>query len=71
VLVTAERLENPARLLAAAAAQFRYHDRQGKARDNVVCVAAQQAFVGASQAIFRQRADDFEERGTYVIVQIF
>src|SRR6266446_7493077 len=70
-LAAAKGFEDVASFSAAAATQFGNGNGSGKAVHDVVSVAAQQALIGAREAVLRQMADHFEQGGTHVVVQVF
>ena len=69
-LPAGQGLEQPARLLAASASQFRNNHGAGHALDNFARVSVQACACPRGQAILRQHADHIEERGTHLVVQI-
>src|ERR1700730_9474330 len=69
-LATAQRLENPARLFAAAAAQFGHGNGQGQTVDDIASVPPQKPFISPRETIFRKNADHFKKRRAHVVVQI-
>ena len=71
MLTAAERLQQPARFLAATAAQFGHDPGILEPVDDVDGVAPEKPLVGARQAVFREHADDFKQCGADVVVQVF
>ena len=69
-LPAAQRLEYPARLLAAAAAQFRYGHGSVQPLHNLTRVPLQQTLVGPRQSVLGQMADHFKQRRAHIVVEI-
>jgi hypothetical protein len=70
-MALAKSLENLPSLLSAPAAEFgnRYWHRQ--TIYDIRSVAAQQALVRTSEAVFGQVADHFEQRRADIVIQVF
>src|SRR6267143_2644266 len=69
-LATAQGLENPARLFAAAAAQFGHSNGHRQTVDDIASVPPQKPFISPRETVFRKNADHFKKRRTHVVVQI-
>src|SRR6267378_2621364 len=69
-LAMAQRLENPARLFAAAAAQFCHSNGHRQTVDDIASVPPQKPFISPRETVFRKNADHFKKRRTHVVVQI-
>lgn len=70
-LTTGKGFKNPARFLAASAAEFGDLDGVGQELDDFRGVLLEEPGIGARQSVFGQDADGFKERGAKLVVQIF
>ena len=62
MLAAAQRLQYPAGLLAAAAAQFRHNDRSRKPLNHLMRVTLKKSFIGPREPILRKNTDYFKKR---------
>ena len=70
-LPAAQSLQNPARFLPAAAAQFRHRHLLGNELRNFAGMALQHPFVGPGQAVLGQQADHLEQSRAHIVIKIF
>jgi len=70
-LAAAKRFKKHAGLLAGAAAEFRDEDGRRQFGNDFVGILSKETAFGAGDTVLGKMADDFEERGTYGVIQIF
>src|SRR5208337_1295649 len=69
-LAAAEGLQDPARLLAAAAAQFRHGDGNVQPVYDLTGMTLQQTFIGSRESILGEMADHFKQRRSHFVVEV-
>jgi|ERR1700693_5674724 len=70
-LAAAKSFEKHASFFASAAAELRDEDGRRQFGNNFVGILSKETAFGAGDTVLGKMADDFEERGTYGVVQIF